>query len=214
MNNVAATLVIRCGVVCLVSACPSIVAHAQTATFAARPAVLNGLAPARSGRVAGSPLDSTGTSIVPSDIDALKGPGESAVAGPAFAALAARPPGTIEVQVLDAEISTRFASLEDCRINAARRRRVPLRDIEADRLTLRWTIAETGQAVAAKVVGTTAIDADVLDCVKRTMTGWTFSRPSGGPLPIERAFRFRPVRALVRSPAESSPAGGRSPPAS
>ena len=208
MNNRAVRRAIRCGAIWIFSACPLVSATAQTAGLAERPGILNGLTPARSGRIADPSLDSTGISIVPSDIDALKGPRESSVAGPAVAALAARPPGTIELEILDAEISTRFASLEGCRIDAARRKRVPLRDIEADRLTLRWTIAETGQAIAAKVVGTTAIDAEVLDCVKRKMTGWTFSRPSGGPLPIERAFRFRALSpARVRAPLPTSPNG-------
>ena len=41
------------------------------------------------------------------------------------------------------------------------------------------------------VVATDPTDADVMDCVKAAMSGWTFTRPRGGPVAVERTFRFR-----------------------
>jgi hypothetical protein len=149
---------------------------------------LNGLDADRMGRIAGAPLSSGGTVVVPA---VLKESRESSVTPAAAKALAPPPPGVLAEEVLAAEIAPRFESLELCRIDVARDRQVMTGNVEADRLTLRWTIDSTGRVTAAEVVGTTAVDANVLDCVKRQMTGWTFSRPSGGPLPVERKFAFR-----------------------
>ena len=118
---------------------------------------------------------------------------EAQVRGPAARALAPPPAGTLDPGVLAWEIATRFENIGSCRTEVARRRQVPVGSVQADRLTLRWTILKTGRVTGATAVGTTPIDADVLDCVKRQMTGWVFSSPSGGPLPVERTFAFRPA---------------------
>ncbi len=162
------------------------------------PAGLNGLTPDQMGQIAGSTVDGTGTAIAPADVDVMEGPRETPVAGPAAAALAPPPPGTIDEELLAANIAARLEPLDDCRISVARRKQVPTGDVAADRLALRWIIAKTGQAFGAEVVGKTPTDDAVLDCVKRQMTGWTFPRPSGGPLPIERDFTFRPVPPPAR----------------
>jgi len=177
----------------IVSTYSAVLARAQLTDTPARTNSLNGLAPDRTGRVGGASVDGRGTEIAPSDVDVTKGPRESRVAGPAAAALAPAPAGVIDADELASEIAKRFEGLEGCRTDVARRRRVSIRDIEADRLTLRWTITRTGQVTAAEVVGTTAVDAAVLDCVKREMKVWAFSAPSGGPLPVERVFSFRPA---------------------
>ena len=178
----------------IVSTYSAVLARAQLTDTPARTNILNGLAPDRTGRVGGASVDGRGTEIAPSDVDVTKGPRESQVAGPAAAALAPAPAGVIDADELASEIAKRFEGLEGCRMDVARRRRVSLGDIEADRLTLRWTITRTGQVTAAEVVGTTAVDAAVLDCVKREMRAWAFSPPSGGPLPVERVFSFRPAQ--------------------
>jgi len=175
------------------STCSPVLARAQRADAPERAAILNGLAPDRGGRVGGTSVDGRGIEIAPSDVDVSGGPRESQVAGPAAAALAPPPAGSIDAQELAAEIAGRFQPLEGCRTDVARRRRVSVRDIEADRLTLRWTITARGAVTSAEVVGTTAVDASVLDCVKREMKAWTFTRPVGGPLPVERPFRFKPL---------------------
>ncbi len=180
----------------IVSIYSSALARAQLTDAPERAAILNGLAPERPGRVAGASVDGRGIEIAPSDVDVTRGQRESQVAGPAAAALAPPPAGSVDAQELASEIAKRFHPLEGCRTDVARRRRVSTRDIEADRLTLRWTITERGQVTSTEVVGTTAVDDAVLDCVKREMKTWTFSPPSGGPLPVERLFRFRPVAPL------------------
>jgi len=106
-----------------------------------------------------------------------------------------RPPphGTINAGTLDAEVGEHFARLDDCRIDVARRRQVPPVDVRADALTLRWTIRRNGTVGATEVVAASPTDLDVMDCVKAEMSTWTFTRPRGGSLPVERAFKFRPA---------------------
>ena len=156
-------------------------AHAQSAG-------LNGLDPDRAGRIANVPVAHEGTSIAPA---VLRQSQEAPVTPAAAVALAPPPPGMIDGKRLDGEIAARFEPLEQCRIDVARGKQLRADEVAADRLTLRWTIELTGKVHAQEVVGTTAVDADVLDCVKHQMNGWTFSRPSGGPLPVERTFTFR-----------------------
>jgi hypothetical protein len=107
----------------------------------------------------------------------------------------------IDGKRLDSEIAAQFEPLEECRIDVARGKQLREREVAADRLTLRWTIQPTGKVQAPAVVATTAVDADVLDCVKHQMSGWTFSRPSGGPLPVEREFQFRSAALPAPPPA-------------
>ena len=162
--------------------------------------MLDGLAPDHLGRVAGATVGRHDTEIAPSAVNGGTARSEAQVGGPAARALAPAPAGTLDPGELAWEIATRFEDIGSCRTEVARRRQVPVGSIQADRLTLRWTILQTGRVTGATAVGTTPIDADVLDCVKRQMTAWTFSAPSGGALPVERAFAFRPA------PSASDPA--------
>jgi hypothetical protein len=169
----------------------SVQAHAQSAG-------LNGLDPNRTGRIAQVPVAHEGTTIAPA---VLRQSSEASVTPAATVALAPPPPGVIDEKRLAGEIATRFEPLALCRIDVARAKQLRAEEIEADRLTLRWTIEPTGKVSAAEVVGTTAVDADVLDCVKHQMTAWTFTRPSGGPLPVEREFQFRSAQVPAALPA-------------
>ena len=166
-------------------------AHAQSAG-------LNGLDPDRAGRIANVPVAHEGTSIAPA---VLRQSQEAPVTPAAAVALAPPPPGMIDGKRLDGEIAARFEPLEQCRIDVARGKQLRADEVAADRLTLRWTIELTGKVHAPEVVGTTAVDADVLDCVKHQMSGWTFSHPSGGPLPVERVFIFRSAPPPTPRPA-------------
>jgi len=106
-----------------------------------------------------------------------------------------RPPphGTINAGVLDTEVGEYFARLDDCRVDVARRRQVAPADVHADALTLRWTIRRNGTVTATEVVAVSPTDPEVVDCVKADMSTWTFTRPRGGPVPVERDFKFRPA---------------------
>jgi hypothetical protein len=181
MNKAQMKIALWIGTVVGVSACSSVLAHAQTAG-------LNGLDPNRTGRIALVPVAHEGAIIVPA---VFRQSQEASVMPAATVALAPPPPGVIDDKLLAAEIATRFEPLALCRIDVARNKQLRAEEVDADRLTLRWTIETTGKVIATEVVATTPVDADVLHCVKQRMTAWTFSRPAGGPLPVERVFTFR-----------------------
>ncbi len=105
-----------------------------------------------------------------------------------------RPPqGTIDPARLDREIAANFETVENCRVDVARAKRVALSKVLADELLLRWTIDPSGLTGSTEVVATTPVDLDLMDCVKSAMSRWAFSRPRGGSLRVERPFAFRQV---------------------
>lgn len=105
-----------------------------------------------------------------------------------------RPPeGIIDPAMLGQEIAANFEAVENCRVDVARAKRVPPSRVVADELLLRWTIEPTGQTGSTEVVATTQVDLDLMDCVKAAMSRWSFTRPRGGAVRIERPFTFRQV---------------------
>jgi hypothetical protein len=103
-----------------------------------------------------------------------------------------RPPeGTIDPGRLADEIQANFETLENCRVDVARARRVELSKVVADRLLLRWTIEPSGLTGSTDVVAARPIDLELMDCVKAAMSRWSFTRPLGGAVHVERAFIFR-----------------------
>lgn len=103
-----------------------------------------------------------------------------------------RPPeGAVDTVRLTQEIQSNFETLESCRVDVARTKRVELSKVVADELLLRWAIEPSGQTGATAVVAATPVDLDLMDCVKAAMSRWTFSRPRGGAVHVERPFTFR-----------------------
>jgi len=103
-----------------------------------------------------------------------------------------RPPeGAIDRARLSQEIQANFETLENCRVDVARARRVELSKVVADQLLLRWTIEPSGLIGSTEVVAARPIDLDLMDCVKAAMSRWTFTRPRGGAVHVERPFTFR-----------------------
>jgi hypothetical protein len=105
-----------------------------------------------------------------------------------------RPPeGIIDPAMLSQEIAANFETVENCRVDVARAKRVPPSKVVADELLLRWTIEPTGQTGPTEVVATRQVDLDLMDCVKAAMSRWAFTPPRGGAVRIERPFAFRLV---------------------
>jgi len=88
-------------------------------------------------------------------------------------------------------VRSKFASVDHCRTDVARRKRLAPAQVTVDTLTLRWTILGRGQVAAMEVIGSTPVDADVLDCIKRDANGWLFTTPVGGDVRLNRALVFR-----------------------
>jgi hypothetical protein len=195
----------RLSIVLAVCAGLPVAARAQTAApplasaaRGAEPETLNGLAPGRSGRVAGAAFAADRTVIAAGAIPA-RGPELSVTAAVASAPIP-ESVGRVSARLLDREVTAKFASLNHCRTDVARRKRVPPAQITVDTLTLRWTIAGKGQVAAMDVVGSRPVDADVLDCIKRDANGWLFTPPVGGDVRINRALVFRRLPPAAPGP--------------
>jgi hypothetical protein len=104
------------------------------------------------------------------------------------------PTGVINKRVLDREIAERFVTIDDCRVEVARSHQVLPTAVTAVTLLLRWTIEPDGTTSATDVVATDAVDMAVMDCAKRAMSRWTFTRPRGGTVVVERPFLFKLLR--------------------
>jgi len=161
----------------------------ESAAPAARPETLKGLIPARSGRVAGVVIVGDRTAIsagaIPADSREL--PVTAVVAK----AVSLAPVGRVNADLLDREITAKFNSVDHCRIDVARRKRLAPAQIAVDSLTVRWTIAGKGEVAAMEVIGSTPVDPDVLDCIKRDANSWRFTAPLGGEVRLNRALVFR-----------------------
>jgi len=100
-------------------------------------------------------------------------------------------PGILNAGVLGRELRPRLTLLRDCRVEVARQKRTDTAAVTASGLTLRWTVLPSGQVTDTQVVATSPVDGRVIDCVKRQMSQWSFSPPTGGPARVERPFKFR-----------------------
>ncbi|MEO8211584.1 MAG: hypothetical protein ABI560_00235 [Myxococcales bacterium] len=103
---------------------------------------------------------------------------------------AAAPTGHVDPAVLARELRPRFLLLKDCRVQVARHKHLAAKDVPVGALTLRWTILRDGQVGDTEVVALSPVDGRVVDCMKRRMSLWSFTPPTGGPAAVERAFKF------------------------
>ncbi|HEY6476898.1 MAG TPA: hypothetical protein VI456_09980 [Polyangia bacterium] len=105
-----------------------------------------------------------------------------------------RPPeGVIDPGRLQRETASALETVEDCRLDVARDKRIAPSKVVADRLILRWTIDPSGETSSTEVVAATPVDLDLMDCVKAAMSRWSFTRPRGGSIRIERLYAFHQV---------------------
>ncbi len=112
-------------------------------------------------------------------------------AAPEDAITGAQSRGLLNAAVLGREIRPRFALLKDCRIEVARQKRIEVSALAAGSLTLRWTVLQNGRVADTQVVATSPVDGRIIDCVKRQMSFWSFSPPTGGAARVERPFKFQ-----------------------
>lgn len=103
---------------------------------------------------------------------------------------AARPEGVINQRVLDREIAEHFQDIAGCRVEVARTKQVTPAQIVADKILLRWIIQPDGSTGSTDVVAILPVDLGIMDCAKRAMSQWTFTRPRGGSMTVERHFTF------------------------
>jgi hypothetical protein len=86
--------------------------------------------------------------------------------------------------------------LASCRVEVARRRRVPPGHVAAGTVTLRWTIQPDGHVRNAEAVAVVDTDLEVAACAKRVMTEWVFDRAKPGtdaaahPVTVQATYKF------------------------
>jgi hypothetical protein len=154
--------------------------------------LLDGPSLRETGRIAVTPttmpMNGTDNEATPSTL-----PKEKSIARAASSiepVVVARPTGVIDPRVLNREIAEHFQDIAGCRVDVARAKQVMPAQIVADKLLLRWTIAPDGSTAATDVVAIQPVDLGIMDCAKRVMSQWTFTRPRGGPLTVERPYSF------------------------
>jgi hypothetical protein len=149
------------------------------------------------GRVGAPNVETGGTAVEPRSTVTIPSENsvERAVAAEGEAeddsARKATPGGVIDPVRLDQEVKARFSEARTCRIDVARRKQVGLAKVMVKTLELRWTILPTGAVTATQVVATSPADPEIMSCVKARMASWTFTRPEGGPVAVDRSFWFR-----------------------
>ena len=142
------------------------------------------------GKIAVAPVPST-MNLIETE-ESLKSPTEKSIAPAAsnIDSAPSLPRGVINQRVLDKEIAERFAEISTCRVDVARGKQVMPSQVVADKLMLRWIIQPDGTTASTEVVAIAPVDLGIMDCAKRVMSQWTFTRPRGGPMPVERPFKF------------------------
>ena len=149
------------------------------------------------GRVGATNLETGGTTVEPRSTVTIPSENsvERAVAaeGEAEDDSARKPAagGVIDPVRLDQEVKARFSEARTCRVDVARRKQVGLAKVMVKTLELRWTILPTGAVTATQVVATSPADPELMSCVKARMANWTFTRPQGGAVAVDRSFSFR-----------------------
>jgi len=78
-----------------------------------------------------------------------------------------------------------------CRIEVARRRRLPPSKVAAGSVVLRFTIERTGRVREAEALSAIDTDLEVAACAKRVLSEWTFTkRMRDAAVVVERTYRF------------------------
>ena len=95
--------------------------------------------------------------------------------------------GGTEVQPTDGAVAA-------CRIEIARRRRVPPAKIAASAVVLRFTIERSGRVRDAEALTADGTDLEVAACAKRVLSEWVFAKRAKDATVVERTYRFANAR--------------------
>jgi hypothetical protein len=103
----------------------------------------------------------------------------------------ARPPQSTAAD--DEELRRTDAAVADCRVEVARRRRLPPGKVAAGTEVVRFTIEKTGRVREAEALSAIHTDLEVAACAKRVLSDWTFAkRARDAEVVVERTYRFSP----------------------
>jgi hypothetical protein len=94
--------------------------------------------------------------------------------------------GTIDTAAVNQFVNARFSQVRACY-----ERRLKMNPFLEGDLDLSISIASSGKPTAIAVNADSIRDAQILDCVRRTIRGWTFPKPTGGRAVIAKNFKFK-----------------------
>ena len=88
------------------------------------------------------------------------------------------------------ELQRTDGAVAACRVEVARRRRVPPAKVAAGSVVVRFTIERSGRVREAEALSAVDTDLEVAACAKRVLSQWTFNKRAREALVVERAYRF------------------------
>jgi hypothetical protein len=94
--------------------------------------------------------------------------------------------GTIDAAAVNSFVNARFEQVRTCY-----ERRLKMNPLLAGDLDLNISIASTGKVTGISVTSDSVGDAQMLECVRRTIRGWTFPKPVGGRAVVAKNFKFK-----------------------
>ena len=94
--------------------------------------------------------------------------------------------GTIDTAAVNSFVNARFGQVRACY-----ERRLKLNPLLQGDLDLNISIASSGKVTGIAVTADTVRDGEMLECVRRTIRGWTFPKPDGGRAIVAKNFKFK-----------------------
>jgi hypothetical protein len=113
---------------------------------------------------------------------------------------------SVDWRRLQREMNQRFGDLEECRNKVARAEKVPVEDLRAGLVVLRWTILPTGRTAATTVYQQRETELELMRCIRARMETWQFTPPAGNPIVIEQTYDFQAALAAAARQATVAPA--------
>ncbi|HEY7370622.1 MAG TPA: hypothetical protein VIF57_00480 [Polyangia bacterium] len=108
----------------------------------------------------------------------------------AAAAQAAAATTTTPTAADEEELQRTDGAVVACRVEVARRRRVPPAKVAAGSVVVRFTIEKSGRVREAEALSALDTDLEVAACAKRVLSQWTFAKRARDALVVERTYRF------------------------
>jgi hypothetical protein len=90
----------------------------------------------------------------------------------------------------DAELASTDPAVVACRVEIARRRRVPPAKVAAGTVVLRFTIERSGRVREAEALSAPGTDLEVAACAKRVLSEWVFAKRATDGTVAKRTYRF------------------------
>ena len=92
------------------------------------------------------------------------------------------------------EVQPPDGAVAACRVEIARRRRVPPAKIAASEVVVRFTIERSGRVRDAEALTAAGTDLEVAACAKRVLSEWVFAKRPKDATVVERTYRFANAR--------------------